>query len=68
MLLSRSRERKAEINKMAKIENIKVFGIEDSFRASKYPFATDINNCFDMENWNYWNSFKGFVADFFFFF
>ena len=28
---------------MAKIENIKVFGIEDSFRASKYPFATDIN-------------------------
>ena len=43
MLLSRSRERKAVINKMAKIENIKVFGIEDSFRASKYPFATDIN-------------------------
>ena len=28
---------------MAKIENIKVFGIEDSFRASKYPFAVDIN-------------------------
>lgn len=50
---------------MAKIENIKVFGIEDSFRASKYPFATDINNCFDMANWNYWNSFKGFIADFF---
>lgn len=43
MLLSRNRERKAEINKMAKIENVKVFGLEDSFRASKYPFATDIN-------------------------
>ena len=43
MLLSRSRERKAVINKMAKIENIKVFGIEDSFKASKYPFAVDIN-------------------------
>lgn len=28
---------------MAKIENIKVFGIEDSFRASKYPFAVDVN-------------------------
>ena len=28
---------------MAKVENIKVFGIEDSFRASKSPFATDIN-------------------------
>ena len=28
---------------MAKIENIKVFGIEDSFRASKYPFAVDTN-------------------------
>ena len=28
---------------MAKVENIKVFGIEDSFRASKYPFATDVN-------------------------
>ena len=43
MLLSRSRERKAVINKMAKIENIKVFGIEDSFKASKYPFAVDVN-------------------------
>ena len=28
---------------MARIENIKVFGIEDSFKASKYPFAVDIN-------------------------
>ena len=43
MLLSRNRERKAVINKMAKIENIKVFGIEDSFKASKYPFAVDVN-------------------------
>ena len=43
MLLSRNRERKAVINKMAKIENIKVFGIDDSFKASKYPFAVDVN-------------------------
>ena len=43
MLLSKNRERKAVINKMAKIENIKVFGIEDSFKASKYPFAIDVN-------------------------
>ena len=28
---------------MAKIENIQVYGIEDSFRASKYPFAVDVN-------------------------
>lgn len=27
---------------MAKIENIQVYGIEDSFRASKYPFAVDV--------------------------
>ena len=47
MLLSRNRERKAVINKMAKIENIKVFGIEDSFRASKYPFAVYINSVND---------------------
>ena len=32
---------------MARIENIKVFGIEDSFRASKYPFAVDINSVND---------------------
>lgn len=43
MLLRESRERKAVINKMAKIENVKVFGIEDSFKASKYPFAVDVN-------------------------
>lgn len=28
---------------MPKIENIQVFGLEDSFRASKFPFAVDIN-------------------------
>lgn len=28
---------------MARIENIQVFGLEDSFRASKFPFAVDIN-------------------------
>ena len=28
---------------MAKIENIQVFGLEDSFRASKFPFAVNIN-------------------------
>lgn len=28
---------------MAKIENIQVFGLEDSFRASKFPFAVDVN-------------------------
>ena len=28
---------------MAKIENIQVYGIEDSFKASKYPFAIDVN-------------------------
>ena len=28
---------------MAKIENIQVYGLEDSFKASKYPFAVDIN-------------------------
>ena len=28
---------------MPKIENIQVFGFEDSFRASKFPFAVDIN-------------------------
>ena len=50
---------------MAKIENIQVYGLEDSFKASKYPFAVDVENCFDMTNWNYWNSFKGFIADFF---
>lgn len=26
---------------MPKIDNIKVYGIEDSFRASKFPFAVD---------------------------
>lgn len=50
---------------MAKIKNVQVFGLEDSFRASKFPFAVDAENCFDMTNWNYWNSFKGFIADFF---
>ena len=50
---------------MAKIENIQVYGLEDSFRASIFPFAVDVENCFDMTNWNYWNSFKGFIADFF---
>ena len=29
---------------MARIENIKVFLIEDSFIASKYPFAVDKND------------------------
>ena len=28
---------------MAKIKNIQVYSIEDSFRASKYPFAVDVN-------------------------
>lgn len=28
---------------MAKIENIQVYGIKDSFRASKFPFAVDID-------------------------
>mgnify|MGYP003303835284 CR=1 FL=1 len=28
---------------MPKIENIQVFGLEDSFRASKFPFAVDAN-------------------------
>lgn len=28
---------------MPKIENIQVYGIEDSFKASKYPFAIDVN-------------------------
>lgn len=28
---------------MPKIENIQVFGLEDSFRASKFPFAVDVN-------------------------
>lgn len=28
---------------MAKIENTQVYGIEDSFRASKFPFAVDVN-------------------------
>ena len=28
---------------MPKIENIQVFGLKDSFKASKYPFAVDIN-------------------------
>ena len=39
---------------MAKIENTQVYGIEDSFRASKFPFAVDVKDCFDMKNWNYW--------------
>ena len=29
---------------MAKIENVQVFGLEDSFRASKFPFAVNIND------------------------
>ena len=28
---------------MPKVENVKVYGIEDSFRASKFPFAVDAN-------------------------
>jgi hypothetical protein len=28
---------------MPKIENIQVYGLEDSFRASKFPFAVDVN-------------------------
>lgn len=28
---------------MPKIDNIQVYGIEDSFRASKFPFAVDVN-------------------------
>ena len=28
---------------MAKIENVQVFGLEDSFRASKFPFAVNIS-------------------------
>lgn len=28
---------------MPKIDNIQVYGIEESFRASKFPFATDVN-------------------------
>lgn len=28
---------------MPKIENVKVYGMEDSFRASKFPFAVDVN-------------------------
>ena len=28
---------------MPKIENVQVFGLEDSFRASKFPFAVDTN-------------------------
>lgn len=28
---------------MAKIENVAVYGIDYSFKASKYPFATDIS-------------------------
>lgn len=28
---------------MAKIENVQVYGIEDSFRASKFPYAVDVN-------------------------
>ena len=28
---------------MPKIDNVKVYGIEDSFRASKFPFAVDAN-------------------------
>ena len=27
-----------------KVENVNVFGIEDSFRASKFPMATDVSN------------------------
>lgn len=29
---------------MAKIENVKVYGMEDCFRASKFPFKTDLEN------------------------
>lgn len=29
---------------MARIENVKVYGIEDSFRASKFPFKVDLSN------------------------
>lgn len=29
---------------MAKIENVKVYGMEDSFRASKFPFRSDLSN------------------------
>ena len=29
---------------MAKVQNVKVYGIDESFKASKYPFATDIND------------------------
>lgn len=28
---------------MPKIDNVKVYGLEDSFRASKFPFAVDVN-------------------------
>lgn len=50
---------------MAKIENVAVYGIDYSFKASKYPFATDIDDCFDMDNWNYWNDKQKFISDFF---
>lgn len=30
---------------MIKIENVKVFGLEDSVKRSKYPMSTDIENC-----------------------
>lgn len=48
------------------VENVKVYGLEESIRRAKFPMAVDLNKL-DKEliDWNYWHNFDSFIDDFY---
>ena len=50
--------------KILKIENVKVFGVEESIKAAKFPMSIDSSKCGDVSNIKYWQNYGTFMYDF----
>lgn len=53
------------INYKDMISDVKVYGLEESVRASKYPMAVDVDKVSNVENISYWFDLKDFLNDFY---